>query len=300
MKKVLITGAAGFIGRSLAHLFMQKGYSVLGWDHNDSTEEFRIKKVDLINREEIKNGFKEFIPDILFHCAGNADVVKSVKNPETDFEGNVVLTHNILFVMHELNLKNVRFVFLSSAGVYGNPISLPIKENMALNPLSPYALHKVVCEELCRYFINNYNMDIKIARIFSAYGKGLKRQIFWDMYKKSCETGILVMFGTGNESRDYIHISDVINALFLIATTESDDWIYNVANGEEVTICEVAIQFAKAAGIGESNVKFTGIIREGDPINWKADISRIQSLGYKKTVKFDKGIEDYYEWIKNQ
>lgn len=282
-------------------MFKEKGYTVVGWDCIETIgEDIKIKSIDLANKEAVRNELKEFIPDILIHCAGSADIAKSVRNPESDFRGNVILTHNILFAIHELNLTNVRFLFLSSAGVYGNPISLPIKENMSLNPLSPYALHKVMCEEVCKFFAYNYGMDIKIARVFSAYGKGLRKQIFWDMYKKVGETGKLEMFGSGKESRDYIHIVDVINALFLIATTEANDLIYNVANGEEVTIREATMMFAKAADIDISNIKFTGTIREGDPINWRADISRIQSLGYEKTIKMEQGVRDYYEWAKAQ
>lgn len=295
MKKVLVTGADGFIGSKIAQKFLLNGYEVLGWDRNQRTAPFRIEAPDMSDIEAVVKALEEFNPDIVVHCAGSADVGKSVRNPEIDFHGNVVLTHNLLFAMHRLGIDNRRLVFLSSAGVYGNPKSLPITEDMEVNPLSPYAIHKVMCEDLCKYFAQNYKMDVKIARIFSAYGAGLKKQIFWDMYNKAAN-GTLPMFGTGCESRDYIHVTDVVNSLFLLATTASTDIIYNVANGEEVTIKEATEIFAKHVGIPAAQISFNGIVREGDPLNWRADISRIKNLGYRKSIEMDDGLKDYVMW----
>ena len=118
------------------------------------------------------------------------------------------------------------------------------------------------------------------------------------MHEKLLKTGQLSMFGNGYESRDYIHIDDVTSALYLISTKKSQDTIFNVANGEEVTIKEVVEYFACASGIDKGNISFNGVIREGDPLNWKADISRIKLLGYKKTVDINEGIIKYVDWIK--
>lgn len=296
--KVLITGAAGFIGSELLRKFKREGYEVVAWDRNESRiDEIEISCVDLLDEEALIENLKIVLPDIVIHCAGSADVGKSVKNPAMDYEGNVTITHNLLFSLHKAGLDKVHFVFLSSAGVYGNPIALPITEDMPLNPLSPYAVHKVMCEDLCMYFAKNYGMDVKIARIFSAYGKGLRKQIFWDMHNKALKRGRLDMFGTGNESRDYIHVKDVIQAIHLLATVNSDSRVFNVANGEEVTIKQVTEIFANCAGIAEGRIAFNGVVREGDPLNWRADISRISRMGYKKTVEIHDGISEYVKWV---
>lgn len=298
MNKVLVTGASGFIGRRLALFFLEKQYEVVGWNRIREDNVFPIESVDMSSIDSIEKELSLVKPDIIIHCAGSADVGKSVKNPEMDFQGNVVLTHNLLFAMHRLGMKDTRFVFLSSAAVYGNPKSLPITEDMEVNPLSPYAVHKVMCEDLCKYFVKNYGMDVKVARIFSAYGVGLKKQIFWDMYNKS-RSGKLSMFGTGNESRDYIHVDDVVKSLFLLATTESEHVVFNIANGEEVSIREATEIFAKHVGVHAENILFNGVVREGDPLNWRADISRIEELGYQKSVQMEDGLRDYVEWCNN-
>lgn len=298
MKKVLVTGASGFIGNKISELFCQRGYSVLGWDRIASLGVFPVECVDLEDLNAVVYQLNGFQPDIIIHCAGSADVGKSVQDPEADYHGNVTLTHNLLFAMYKLKMVNTRFVFLSSAGVYGNPIQLPITEDMPLNPMSPYAVHKVMCEDLCTYFVKNYSMDIKIARIFSSYGAGLKKQIFWDMYNKAQSTGYLDMFGTGNESRDYIHVADVVQALYLLATKNSKEMVFNVANGEEVTIRQATELFASLVNVDQDKITFNGVVREGDPLNWRASINRMQELGYQKTVCMKDGLAEYVQWAR--
>lgn len=299
MKKVLITGAAGFIGSKLLTRFSQENFNVIGWDVVDIQRwGIDICKVDLLDFENLKNQIGELQPDIVIHCAGSADVGKSISDPNMDFARNVEATHNLLFAMHNVRLDNATFIFLSSAGVYGNPKQLPIVEEADVNPMSPYALHKIMCEDICKYFYENYKMNIKIARIFSAYGAGLKKQIFWDMYNKSQKENKFDMFGTGNESRDYIHIDDVVEALYLIATNDSNDVIINVANGEEITIRQATEWFADCVGIDKKYISFCGTVREGDPLNWKADITKLKKLGYKKTINMVEGLKEYVEWAK--
>lgn len=285
--------------KKICELFYENGFDVFGWDcyqRNDNYIKFNI--VDMLKYTEIINDFKKISPNIVIHCAGLVDVGKSVKNSEKDYEYNVTITHNLLFAIHKLKLSNIRIVFLSSTGVYGNPIMLPITEDMPLNPLSPYALHKVMCEEICYYFVKNYGMDIKVARIFSAYGAGLKKQLFWSIYNKVKTSGRLDMFGTGNESRDYIHVKDVVESLYLLETAEPDEIIFNVANGKETTIRQTAECFAEYVGIEKEQISFNNIIREGDPLNWRADISRIQKIGYRKSVDIKEGLAGYCQWAK--
>ena len=295
MKRVLITGANGFIGSHLLSFFLKENYDVVGWGRHHNNNDNRIRYVDMADSEAIKNELNSFMPDIVIHCAGSANVGQSVQNPKSDFMGNVVLTHNLLFALHEVHLDHVRVVFLSSAAVYGNPKQLPICEDMPLNPLSPYAVHKVMCEDLCRFFGQNYGMEVKIARIFSAYGRGLKKQIFWDMYQKAANMGCLNMFGTGNESRDYIHIEDVVQSIYLLATSDTEDCVFNIANGEEITIKSATECFAGHMNI--RRISYNGVVREGDPLNWCADISRMKKIGYRKTVEIEQGLLDYVQWV---
>lgn len=299
--KILVTGAVGFIGSHICNYFYKEGHEVFGWDRVTKNENWVLEQIDMLDETMVMQGIERIRPQIIIHCAGSADVGKSVSDPFSDYNGNVTVTHNLLFAIHRCELNDVRFVFLSSASVYGNPEKLPIDETASLNPLSPYALHKVMCEEVCKYFHANYNMDIKILRIFSAYGEGLKKQIFWDMHVKAKKTGKLAMFGSGNESRDYINVADLIRAIYIVATKAPyEESVYNIANGEEVTVKAATKLFAEAAGVEDKNISFTGEVKEGNPINWKADISKLQKLGYSKAVELQEGIASYVIWARVQ
>lgn len=291
--KIVITGSLGFIGSSVLNHFIVKDYDVLGLDVISS--DAHTKKIDLLNQEELRKILKEFSPNLIIHCAGSANVNESIKDPKKDYRNNVLVTKNLIDSVLYAKLKT-RIVFMSSAAVYGNQSVLPINEEAPLNPLSPYAEDKIICEDMFKNIKSN-EVDIKIVRAFSVYGPGLKKQIFWDMHKKLQETGKLEMFGTGEESRDYIYISDLVNAIELIATKKSQYSIFNVANGKEIPIKDVVKIFAECNNTDK--YYFNNVHMEGSPNRWEADISRLSKIGFKKTVDIEKGIKKYCDWVKN-
>ncbi len=298
--KTLISGNQGFIGSSLEKKYREIGWDVFGWDREGVTSNGKFCfQADMMKPSDVQMVINIIMPDLILHCAGSADVSKSFQAPLKDLQGNYITTENLLFALKNSMLKKCRFILFSSAAVYGNPLSLPMNEKQPLNPLSPYALHKRAAEEVCEFFHANYLMDVKVLRIFSVYGPGLKKQIFWDMYQKMEKTGKLQLFGSGDESRDYIYVDDLVAAVSIIANAASfEDIYFNIANGEECTIREAATVFAEKVGLSKSSISFTGTRREGDPINWRADISRIRDLGYSKSVSFSQGISNYIEWLK--
>lgn len=298
--KILVTGVNGFIGTHIAEKFKKNGHVVTGIDiseaQNDCITDFHV--LDILN-EDVRAALGNIRPDIIIHCAGLANVPFSLEQPMEDFRANTTMVYRLLEGMRQCGLSKSRFILLSSAAVYGQPNRLPIRETDELKPMSPYALHKKMAEDICLYYVNNYNFDIKILRIFSAYGPGLKKQIFWDMYQKIKKNECLELFGTGEESRDYIYIDDLVEAISLIALDEKSDYvIWNVANGEEIFIKDIAAIFARKMNLPLELVKFTGRIREGDPVNWCADVSRMRELGYKRGFSIEEGIEGYLEWVK--
>lgn len=306
---VIVTGAKGFIGRSMMEYMLQKDHTVTGWDVGREDElPDGIRVIDMRSLEEVEKALASLRPDVIIHCAGSANVSESVANPDRDFELNVGITHNLLYAMLRQGLNKTRLVYLSSAAVYGNPRKLPVFETDEVHPISPYALHKSMCEDMCRYFAENHGFDIRIARIFSAYGDGLRKQIFWDMYRKITDTGRLEMFGDGTESRDFIYIDDLVRALYLIVTDDNDTYddgdgvlyrVVNVANGEEIPISRVVGIFAGCMGIPDGSISFNGIRRDGDPHNWQADIYALRALGYTQSISIEDGISQYCDWVKS-
>lgn len=301
MKRILITGSYGFIGSGLCEKFENLGFQVWKTDCIGA-EDAQYLKIDMCcEKDKLKDFLSDIKPDIIIHCAGSADVAKSIQNPETDFERNVKSCHNLLFALNELKMVDARVIVLSSAAVYGQPKSLPINERCKRRPLSPYALHKTMVEDICMYFSNTYHFDLKILRIFSAYGPGLKKQIFWDMYNKYQRKNELHMLGSGLESRDYIYIDDLLQAIYLISiNAPKTEIVYNVGNGQEILIKEAAEWFINAVGGNKEKIFFDQARREGDPLNWKADISKLQKLGYKQTVSIKDGIKNYVRWCQEK
>lgn len=300
MKKVVITGADGFIGSYLVKYYTKKRYMVYQWKKNGVYLETELLfEASLLRQDDTNCVLCNINPDLILHCAGSADVNYSVKCPIEDLKSNYVTTHNLLFTMRNLENKDCKFVLFSSAAVYGNPLRLPMNEEEPINPLSPYALHKRAAEEICEFVHNNYELNVKVLRIFSVYGPGLRKQIFWDMYNKIKNDNMLTLFGSGRESRDYIYIDDLVRVVDIVSSSNADDIYYNVANGEEITIAEVAKIFAKHMSEEPIKIEFTGRTREGDPINWRADISKLKRLGYERNITFEDGIIQYIEWAKS-
>ena len=294
--KILIIGSEGFIGSNLVAYFSE-------------LERISVYKCDIIenpindNNYVFYNGsnFKKIFSDVKFdiciNASGAANVSNSIHNPAFDYSLNVSHVFNILEAIRQTN-NPCKFIQFSSAAVYGNPKQLPISELENINPLSPYGYHKWQSELLCEEFYKLYNIPSVILRVYSVYGAGLKKQLFWDLYNKAKTTDELVIYGTGNESRDFIYIDDLSKSIQkIIEYDKFNASIYNVANGEEIFIKNAVAYFFTCLD-WKGKYKFSGEKREGDPLNWKSDIDRLRNVGYKPTVSFEEGIQRYCQWLK--
>jgi UDP-glucose 4-epimerase len=297
--KVLIIGSKGFIGSACYnYLKKQPGFDVYGADVAAIYDDEKYFIVDSSNAD-FKEIFKRNQFDWCINCAGAASVPDSFTNPLRDYLLNVHHTVQLLNAIKDEN-ATCKFIQLSSAAVYGNPQVLPITEHHPLKPLSPYGVHKKQAEELCHLYHNYFGLSTYVVRIFSAYGAGLKKQLFWDLYKKTQSAGNLVLLGTGNETREFIHVSDIVNALVAIMLAPNNtNRVINVANNDAITIAQAAGVFLKNIGF-TGKVAFNGINRPGDPLYWQADIALLQTLGYRQKTSFEDGIIDYCKWLKEK
>jgi UDP-glucose 4-epimerase len=302
VKSVLVTGVAGFIGRYVARLFSEQGWSVIGID-NAPPENAPVANLSSYHRLYLPDVgllgdvLKHEAPQVCIHCAGRASVGLSVTDPAADFHANTVLTFEVLNALR-LHAPSCRFIFLSSAAVYGNPATLPINETQSPSPLSPYGFHKWQCEQLCIEFSKIYGLPTASLRIFSAYGPGLRRQVLWDICHKAIVQNRVTLQGTGNESRDFIHALDIARALLVIATTATmQGEPYNLAAGKEVSIADLANMILRALEYSFSP-QFDGIVPTGNPLNWQADISKIEALGFVTSVPLEKGVRTFANWCR--
>jgi UDP-glucose 4-epimerase len=299
MKAVLITGVTGFIGRYVARLFTHLGWSVAGIG-TSSSENSPIGSMQqyhtlTLPSPKLSELIQQIRPQVCIHCAGRASVPLSVSKPAEDFNASVASTFNLLESLR-IHAPECRLIYLSSAAVYGNPAILPIEENQLLQPISPYGFHKSICEELCKEYFKVYGLRSAIARIFSAYGPGLRRQVVWDITYKALSQKELFLQGTGQESRDFIHVGDVARAIYCIAqksTFEAE--IFNLASGTETTINSLAkLIISKLEK--DILINFDGSIPIGNPLNWRADISCLKSYGYEPEISLEQGISIYSKW----
>lgn len=296
VKKVLVIGSKGFIGKYLSKYLIKLNILVYSADVIvDYTADEKYFLIDSTNANYDEIFEKEQF-DICINCSGAADVGKSIENPQRDFQLN---TNNVFKILSAIKhwQPNCKFINLSSAAVYGNPTSLPVKENFETKPISPYGYHKLMSEQICKEFNEQFGIKTCSLRIFSAYGEGLKKQLFFDLYKKARKKERIELFGTGNESRDFIYIDDLAQAIFKVAAnSDFNGDVINVANGKELYIKDVVKIFYDLFG-DKINYSFSGAEHKGYPNNWVADISKLKSIGYKQKYTIEEGLKRYYEWL---
>lgn len=281
--RVLITGARGFVGSSLAENAIRKGYEVLGIGRSaqpppDWYGNYAWADVALTDLAPIINGFE---PDLVVHCAGSASVMSSLASPLDDLRATVLTLANMLDGIRRSKLRPV-LVFPSSAAVYGNPAHLPVREDEPCRPISPYGFHKVAAEMLVHEYRTCYSLPAVICRIFSLLGERQRRLLLWDLYQQFVGPAAeVVIQGTGDESRDFIHIDELGDTLLefrrQVESLPAENCIVNVASGVETRIKTVALLVKEILGSNKPLV-FSGKERIGDPIRWVADRTKLDGL----------------------
>lgn len=275
----LVTGHRGFLGRHLVERLRADSVDVAGAGRPDI--EIPSAAFDAL--------LAATRPDIVVHCAGPASVPESLEHPDEDRAGAV----DVLGALLE-RIGGTKLVLVSSAAVYGEPAELPIAEAAPVAPLSPYGRHRVEAERLAL----DSGVPLAVARVFSAYGEGLRRQVLWDIAQQALAGGPVELSGTGNETRDFVHARDVAAAIAAIATRSSfEGEIVNVAAGVETSIARLAEILT--AELGTEDVTFNGVGRPGDPTRWRADISHLRELGFEPATSIETGAAAYARWARN-
>jgi len=237
-ERILVTGAGGFLGSHICNYFGRQGHSIAAIDRVPAPPETAALYPNLWNSYAMSLPDKTFIsiirdfqPALLIHCAGSASVPYSMQEPYDDFQQAAGVTAFMLETLRK-HMPSCHFVFLSSAAVYGNPQELPVSEKASCQPISPYGYHKYICEMLCREYKSIYNIKSSVIRIFSAYGERLRKQVVFDLCKKFSDPSVkrVELFGTGSETRDFVHAVDIAQAIDRIHTAGASG-VFNVASG---------------------------------------------------------------------
>jgi UDP-glucose 4-epimerase len=297
---VLVTGAFGFMGRHVSRAAARAGHTVRGIGHGSWTRA-EWREWGLIDWHSSDVTLDAIVshagePDMIVHCAGSGSVGFSMAHPAQDFDRTVVTTRDVLEYVR-LHRPQARVVLPSSASVYGDAQALPIGVETPLRPVSPYGLHKQMAEALCLSYAQHFGVSVAIVRLFSVYGVGLRKQLLWDACTK-LSRGPAIFGGTGQETRDWLHVDDAARLLLMAGqTTSSNRSIINGATGTGVPIRWIVETIARAFG-GSGDAQFSGISRPGDPLNFIADMSGARALDWRPEQELGAELARYVEWFK--
>lgn len=308
-RNVLVTGGAGFIGSHLVPQLLEKGHKVTVLDNLSTGKlenlegvldhpKFMFQRRDILDKTIPKEVFDGF--DSIIHLAALIDISASVADPRQNHEVNVDGTFNML---HEAIKHNVKkFVFASSTAVYGDAKTLPLQENIALRPISPYAASKVAGEAYCSAFASCFGLETIALRFFNIYGKRSENSpysgVITKFLQKIIKGRVLTIDGDGKQTRDFIHVSDIVKAVILALEHEGlKGEVFNVCTGVPTSINQLAATLKRVTG-KNPNVKY-GPARLGDiRSNYGDPAKAAENLGFKASVDLTKGLQMLFEEFK--
>jgi len=298
--RVMVTGGAGFIGSHIAEHF--KNDEVIVFDNLRTGFKKNLKG---LNVKFVKASVEDFKAlnkwmkgvDVVFHLAALISVPESILKPVETERINTQGTLNVLEAARRNNVKKV--VYSSSAAVYGDNPILPKKEDMKPEPKSPYAVSKLSGEYYCKIYTEQFGLKTAVVRYFNVFGE---RQDPNSQYaaaipifvKRALLNEDVVIFGDGEQTRDFIYVKEVVKANVL--AYEKGEGIYNVALGGRITINELAEKIIKLTNSKSKIVHTTE--RPGDIKHSTADIERIKSIGFKPEFDFDEALKRTIEYFK--
>jgi nucleoside-diphosphate-sugar epimerase len=303
--RVLVTGGAGFIGSNLVKHLIDTGNSVTvldnfmsGYRSNlDPFPSVNIIEGDVRDKTVVEKAMQGI--EVVFHLAASVGNKRSIDFPVIDAEINVIGTLNILEAARRAGVKKI--VTSSSAGIFGELKTIPIKEDHPIEPDSPYGCSKLYEEKICLSYAKLYDIEAVCLRYFNVYGPNQRFDAYGNVIPifvfKMLRDETLTIFGDGNQTRDFVHVNDVVQANIKAAETEGLSGAFNIASGTSITINRLVEMITK-------NNKKTKIVfgheRPGDVRDSLADISMAQSkFDFKPSIDFESGIENYIDWARS-
>ena len=292
-QRVLVTGGAGFIGGALVDsLRGEADIRVLDIDPDPNPpSDIEVIEGDIRDPDTVTAAMDGV--DTVFHQAALVSVADSVDRPMASHTINATGTLEVLEAARE---HDARVVVASSAAVYGDPDDVPVTESASLDPTSPYGVDKLAIDHYTRLYHELYGLETVALRYFNVYGPGHTGGDYAgviDAFTEQARGGEpITVHGDGEQTRDFVHIDDVVRANRLAATTDTVGVAYNIGTGESVTINSLAEKIRASVG-SESEIVHTDP-REGDVRHSRADISRARDrLGYEPTVDLDRGLDTF-------
>lgn len=303
MKKVLITGGAGFIGSHIIEVLKKEDCDITVLDNlhtglrENVPENVRLIEMDIRDKRVI-DVFEKYQFDVVLHLAGQTMVNVSVDDPFYDADVNIMGTVNILEACRKTGVK--RIVFSSTAATYGDIEKVPIREEFSVNPLSFYGLSKLTVEKYLKLYHDLYGLEYVILRYANVYGErqgdGGEGGVISIFTKKIAKDESFVIHGDGKQTRDFVYAGDVARANWYAANTEYCNTIYNVSTNSETSIRELVDLLERASG--KTIDRQYGERREGDIYRSVLDNSKIvTNLNWMPMINLQEGLKRTYDYF---
>jgi len=307
-KAVAVTGGAGFIGSHLAEELIKCRCKVIILDDLSTG---KLENVRLLtkgegsrNRVEFVHGSITDLPllrnvfqgiDYVFHQAAIPSVLRSIENPQATHEANITGTLNVLLAAKDSGVKKV--IYASSCAVYGDTPTLPKTEDMSPNPQSPYAVTKLAGEYYCQVFHQVYGLPTVCLRYFNVYGprqdpSSQYAAVIPAFIQKVIDDRPPIIFGDGEQARDFIFVKDVVDVNILAAGSDATG-VHNIGRGERVSINRLAELVIELVGNRVAPIHRKP--RSGDIRHSLADISKAKSFGYNPRYNLEEGLRETIE-----
>jgi nucleoside-diphosphate-sugar epimerase len=307
MSHYLVTGGAGFIGSHLSEELSRRGHTVRV---ADSLITGKRSNLDHVKGVEFLEGDLADLPfaqravegvDYVLHQAAIPSVPRSVKDPITSNRANVDATLNVLVAARDAGVK--RLVFAGSSSAYGNTPTLPKREDMPNNPLSPYALQKVVGEQYLQMFTRLYGLETVSIRYFNVFGPRQDPTSPYSGVISVFATALIEnrspkIYGDGEQTRDFTYVANVVDGVLRACEAQgASGEVINVATGGRISLNKLFTTMRELVG-GTVEPAYTDV-RSGDVKDSQADISKAQRLlGYQPIVSFEDGLKKTVEWYR--
>lgn len=308
MSKALITGGAGFIGSFLAHKLVANEDEVVIVDDlsmgrleniADIQDEVTFYKHTVCDENFMHNLLLKEKFDYIYYLAAVSSVADSVVRPWYTHLVNQESVVNTLEFIRANNLPIKKFLFTSSAAVYGNAADFPKTEDSHIDPLTPYAIDKYASERYTIDYGRLYNIPTVAVRFFNVYGPRQNPDSEYSgvlsiVTKCLKENKPFTLYGDGSQTRDFIYVEDVVDALIKISTEIDEPTVYNIANGDETPLIDVIHTYEDIAGIKLNIIQKEA--RQGDINKSRADVSKLKGIGFKPQWSLHDGLTNYWKY----
>lgn len=312
MKKILVTGCAGFIGSNLSDELLNLKYKVVGVDnfnnyYDPKTKEknlksslsdsnFKLYMIDILNFDDLTEIFKRERPDTVIHLAARAGVRQSIEAPKLYAEVNILGTINLLKL--SVRYKIEKFIFGSSSSVYGNNSKIPFNEDDSCkNIISPYGASKNAAEFFVESFYHTFGLKSQILRFFTVYGPRSRPDMAPALFTKAILEGKTVnQFGNGLSSRDYTYIDDIVDGIVKAQVKNLEFEIINLGNNNPVKLSEF-IKIIEKISRKKAFVKVRNNKAGDVKTTWATTKKAEKLLGWQPKTDLYKGLEKYMQWL---